>query len=145
MSAARGNAHCMDLLRPAGDPHMTVDGAPFLGEAGHIEDRAALSFEMGGHPEKRTNRHDAGSTDAGNKNTVGLVEIRASRLGQRRQLVLAKITALPLPQRTAVHRDEARTETFDAGIILVAARLIDFAFAAELGLDGNYRQAVRLL
>jgi hypothetical protein len=91
VSAARGNTHCMDLLRPAGDPHMTVDGAPLLGEAGHIEDRAALSFEMGGHPEERANRDDACSTDAGNENAVGFVEIRVSRLGQRRQLLLTEI------------------------------------------------------
>src|ERR1700738_4184797 len=100
---------------------------------------------MGGHSEERTNRDAARSTNPSDEDAVGLIETGVSRLGQRRELVLAKITALPLPQRTAVHRDEARTETFDAGIILVAARLIDFAFAAELGLDGNYRQAVRLL
>src|ERR1700761_3742343 len=114
----------MDLRRPAGDPHMTVDGAPLLGEAGHVEDRAALSLDMGGHPEKRTNRDDAGSTDAGNENAIGFVESGMCRLGQRRQFVLAEIARFPELQRTAVHRHEARTETFDARIILVAARLI---------------------
>src|SRR5205085_11695576 len=100
---------------------------------------------MGGHPEERTNRDDAGSTDTGNENAVGFVEIRVCRLGQRPPLVLTEIARLALLQCTAVHCHEARTETFDAGIILVAGRLIDFAFTAELGLDGNYRQAVRLL
>src|SRR5438874_3039442 len=118
----------MDLLRPAGDPNMTVDGAPLLGESGHIEDRAALSFEVGGHPDERTNRDDAGSTDASDENAVGFIEIRVSRLGQRRQLVLAEIARFAQLQRTAMHGHKTRAETFDAGIILVAARLIDFAF-----------------
>src|ERR1700731_4927146 len=125
----------MDLLRPAGDPHMTVNGAPLLSQAGHVEYRAALSFEMRGHPEERTNRDDAGSTNAGDEDAEGFVETGGSRLGQRGpQLRFGEIPRLSQLQRAAVHRDEARTEAFDARIILVAARLIDFAFAAELGL-----------
>src|SRR6202011_696341 len=46
--AARGKADGMELLRRAGDAHMTVDGVPFLGEAGQVEDRAAFSLEMRG-------------------------------------------------------------------------------------------------
>ena len=100
---------------------------------------------MGGHSEERTNRDDPGSTHAGNENAVGFVESGMCRLGQRRQFVLAEIARFAWLQSTAIHGDEARTETFDAGIVLVAARLIDFAFSAELGFDGNHRQAVRLL
>src|SRR5215470_18083732 len=39
--------------------------------------------------------------------------------------------------------DEARAETFDAGIILVAVRLVDLALAAELGVERLHRDAVR--
>src|SRR5882724_11347777 len=42
-----------------------------------------------------------------------------------------------------MHRDKAWAETLDAGIILVAARLVDRPLAAEFGLDQHDRQAVR--
>src|ERR1700675_4965931 len=41
--------------------------------------------------------------------------------------------------------DEARTEPFDAGIVLVAVRLVDLALAAEFGLERLNRNAVRCL
>src|SRR2546423_3278003 len=98
---------------------------------------------MGGHPQKGTYRDYAGSTDAGNENAVGFVESGMCRLGQRRQFVLAEIARFAWLQSTAIHGDEARTETFDAGIVLVAARLIDFAFSAALRLDRDHRQTAR--
>src|SRR5205085_10568162 len=48
-----------------------------------------------------------------------------------------------LAQRPALDRHKARAEAFEAGVILVAARLIDRTLAAELGLDRHDRQAVR--
>src|SRR5215472_2939059 len=44
-----------------------------------------------------------------------------------------------------MHRDEARAETLEAGEILVAVRLVDGTFAAELGLDRLHRDAIRFL
>src|SRR5262249_56563255 len=44
----------------------------------------------------------------------------------------------------AVDRNEARAEAFDAGIILVAVRLVDRALPPELGLLRQHRDAVRL-
>ena len=52
--------------------------------------------------------------------------------------------ALGLADLGAVHRHEGRAEAVDAGEILVAARLVDSALAAELGLDRLDRDAVRL-
>src|ERR1700748_3600417 len=46
-------------------------------------------------------------------------------------------------QRAAVHGDEARAETLDAGIVLVAVRLVDLTLAAELGVERLHRDAVR--
>ena len=43
-----------------------------------------------------------------------------------------------------MHGDEGRAKAVDAGEILVAARLVDPALAAELGLDRLDRDAVRL-
>src|SRR5207244_949197 len=50
----------------------------------------------------------------------------------------------PLAQGAAIDADERRAKAFDAGIILVAARLVDRALAAELGLQWLDRDAVRL-
>ena len=47
-------------------------------------------------------------------------------------------------QLGAVDRNKRRTEPFYAGEILVAARLIDNAFAPPLGLDWLHRDAIRL-
>src|SRR5258708_36972085 len=43
-----------------------------------------------------------------------------------------------------MHGDEARAEAVDAGIILVAGRLVDRPLAAELGLDRHDREAIGL-
>src|SRR5262249_58539143 len=43
-----------------------------------------------------------------------------------------------------MHGDERRAEALEAGIVLVAARLVDGAFAPELGLQRLHRHAVRL-
>src|SRR5262245_42622160 len=114
----------MDLLRPTGDPHMAINGTALLREAGHVENRAALSFEMRRHSEQRTDRNHTGSTDAGDEDAVGLTESRMKRLGQRRQLLFRQIASVPQLQRTATYCNKTRTETFEAGKILVAARLI---------------------
>ena len=52
--------------------------------------------------------------------------------------------AFRLADLGAVHGDEGRAEAVDAGKILVAARLVDPALAAEFGLDRLDRDAVRL-
>src|SRR6185436_4731508 len=52
--------------------------------------------------------------------------------------------ARALAQLAAEHADEARAEALDAGVILVAARLVDLALAAELGLERHHRDAIRL-
>src|SRR6266550_602749 len=59
------------------------------------------------------------------------------------QPFFAELAGLALAQRPALDRHKARAEAFEAGVILVAARLIDRALAAELGLDRHDRQAVR--
>src|SRR6185312_5699348 len=86
--------------------------------------------------------HDAGAADAGDQDAVGLGRRRHRRIGQRN--VVERIGALRLAQAAALDGDEARTKAVDAGEILVARTLIDHALAAELGLHGGDRNAVRL-
>src|SRR5207248_3806972 len=49
----------------------------------------------------------------------------------------------PLAQRAALDGDKARAEPFQAGVILVAARLVDRPLPAEFGFDRHHRKAVR--
>src|SRR5689334_25079006 len=113
----------MDFLGALGDPEMAVNGAAFLREAGHVENRAALAFKMRRHSEQRADCNHTGSANACDKDPAGLVETRKNGLGQRRQVLFAEIACVSLLQRAAVHRDEAWAEAVDAGIALVAARL----------------------
>src|SRR5258708_36555946 len=42
-----------------------------------------------------------------------------------------------------MHRDKTRTKSLDAGIVLVAVRLVDLPLAAEFGVERLHRNAVR--
>src|SRR5262252_6026172 len=50
---------------------------------------------------------------------------------------------LRLPETSSLDCDEARAEAVDAGVVLVARRLVDGALAAELGFNRCHRHAVR--
>src|SRR4029453_12866477 len=59
------------------------------------------------------------------------------------QPVFIELRGIPLAQRTAFDGDKTRAESFEAGAILVAARLVDRPLAAEFGLDRHHRKTVR--
>ena len=134
----------MSSGRP-GDADMAEHRAALLGEPGHVDHAAALAFEMRGHAEDGADRDDAGAADAvddrrpaisssGNGDGSGTPCSGSAGAGD----------ALGLADLGAMHGDEGRAEAVDAGEILVAARLVDPALAAELGLDRLDRDAVRL-
>ena len=86
---------------------------------------------------------DAGAADAGDDDAVGMVGERQAGRGQRRP-VLRLGHALAALELGAVHGDEGRAEAVEAGIVLVAARLVDGALAAPFGHQRLHRDAVRL-
>src|SRR4029079_5345169 len=51
---------------------------------------------------------------------------------------------LLFPERPSLHRDADPAKTLQARVILVPAALVDGALAAELGLDRDHREAIRL-
>src|SRR5262249_40333243 len=116
-------------------------------EAGEIEHAASLALEMGGHAEERAQRDDAGAADAGDEDAIGFAQRARHRQRQRREGILLGRGggAVQPAEAAAMHRDEARAEALEAGIILVAIGLVDGALPAELGLDRLHRHAVRLL
>src|SRR5262249_8676021 len=88
-------------------------------------------------------RDDAGAADAGDDDAVGLADVRQLRLGQWPG-VGGRGDAVAFPELRALDRDEGRAEAFQAGEILVAARLVDHALAPERGPERLHRDAVRL-
>ena len=132
----------MDVFRLLGEAHVAENGAALLRETRHVEHADALAFKMRRHAENAADGDDAGAADAGDDDVVGLLDRRQLRIGQHRQIMIGG-DALALFQLGAMHRDERRAEALDAGKVLVAARLIDGALAAPLGLERLHRHAIR--
>ena len=142
IGAAGGDADGVDFLRRIGDADVAVDRAALLREAGHVDDADALAFQMRGHADDGADGDDAGAADAGDDDAVGMVGQRQARRRQRRP-VGGLGDALALLELGAVHGDEGRAEALEAGIILVAARLVDGALAAPFGHQRLHRDAIR--
>src|SRR5439155_17314767 len=136
------DADGVDVFGLLRDAQVAVDGAALLRETGLIDDADALAFEVRGHAENPADGHDAGTADAGDDDVVGAVDRRQRRLRQA-ALLGARGNTRALLRLGAVHGDEGGTKTFDAGEILIAARLVDGALAAELGFERLHRDAVR--
>src|SRR5262249_57886615 len=114
--------------------------APLGGGARHVDDADALVLQMRRHAKHAADGDHAGAADAGDDDVIGVVDHRQLRLGQRRQ---ARLYRLADRELRAMHGYERRAEAFDAGVVLVAAGLVDGALASELGLERLHRHAVR--
>ena len=124
-----------------GDAAVDRDGAALLREASHLHLADALALEVRGHGDQRTDGDDAGAADAGDDDVVGADDRRELR---RRQVGERELGAGGLADAGAFEGDEARAEPVQAGEVLVAGGLVDHALAAELGLERQDRDAVRL-
>ena len=114
-----------------------------LGQAGHVEDHAGLALDMRSHAEQRADGQHAGATDAADRDIVGPLQRRPRR--RLRQIAdVANARRRALAHLAAIDGDEGRAKSFDAGIVLVAARLVDGALAPHLRLQRLDRNAVRL-
>ena len=128
VGAAGGDAHGVEVLGPGRDADVAHHRAVLLREAGEVEHRAALAFEMRRHADQRADVIDAGAADAGDQDAVGLVERRAASASARSANGSSSTSSarpLGLARRAAMDRDEARAEALDAGVILVAVALVD--------------------
>jgi len=95
---------------------------------------------MGGHAEDRADGDDSRAADASDQDRVWAIEdVAPLGLGDIRR---RRQAAHGFARTRAFDRDERRAEAVDAGKILVAARLIDDALAAEFGLLGLDRDAI---
>src|SRR3954463_15258066 len=101
---------------------------------------------MGRHAEQRADGDHARAADTGDENVVRAALDRGDG-GLRQRFTLSSVF-LPgrarLLRRAAFHRDEARAKALQARVILIARRLVDRAFAPQLGLHRQDRSAVGL-
>ena len=68
---AGADPHRVDVFRPRRDLDVAEDRAALLRQAGHVDRRRALAFEMRRHRDHRADRHHAGSADAADQDRVG--------------------------------------------------------------------------
>src|ERR1700693_1762497 len=97
---------------------------------------------MRGHAENAADSDDAGAADTGDDDAVGMIDQRHAWAWQCGPVAVFD-NAFALLELGTVHGDERRAEALDAGIILVAARLVDGALAAPFGHQRLHRDAIR--
>src|SRR5579883_1636120 len=147
VGAAGAQSHGMQGFRVGADADMADDGAALLRHAELIEHRGALALDVRGHAHDGADGDDTGAADARDQHAVGLLDRRQDRSCRQRSFGRAlgclRDRGLAFAQAAAFDRHEAGAEAVEAGIVLVAGRLVDRALGAELGLYGRHRQAVR--
>src|SRR5690606_13434180 len=141
---ASGDAHGVDIALPGGDAHVGGHRAEFLCQARLVQHRATLAFQVRSHAQQCAEGCHATAADTRDQHVPRPLQGRPLRLRQGRRLDPLG-HRLWLAQAAAMHGDEARAETLDAGIILVAGVLVDLALAPQFGFQRQYRQAVGFL
>src|SRR5436190_23587274 len=121
---------------------MRDDGTALLTQARLVEAQEVPAVEQGGGAENLVHGHDAGTADAHHE------DARVARHLQRGlgQLPIHLEDALLLLRRRAERDDgqERRAVAVQAGVVLVAGRLMDLRLAPALRLDRMHAEAVRL-
>ena len=142
---AGGNAHSLDVVLIAADPHMADHRAKLLCQAGLVHGGAALAFNVRRHRHQRGDGQHAGATNACHHGIPRFVQIGQHRLRQRiEQGIHIAGSAIGFAQLAADHGHKAGAKTVGAAVVLVAGALVDLALAPQFGLLGNDRQTVGL-
>ena len=118
-------------------------GPPFWARPVWSSPRDCLPSSMRGHAEDLRDRHDAGAADADHAHRASSPGTRASGAGRSAGGSAARSSRRPC--RGGHDGQERRAVALEAGVVLVAGRLVDLRLAAELGLHRQHRQAVGLL
>src|SRR6185312_5568166 len=141
VGAGRSDTDGVNVVCAVGDANVAVDRAALLREAGHVDDADALAFKMRGHADDSADGDNAGAADTGDDDAAGMIDQRHARRRQRRP-VRRLGDALAFLEPGAVYGDEGRAEPVDAGIVLVATRLVDSALATPFGFQRLHRHAI---
>ena len=135
-----GRAHPRgaNVVRRVADEHMAPGTAAFLRQTRRVLRHDALAFNMRGHAQQLTDGDDACAAHACYDCAPDLASYQARnhRLRQRTQSerVGFRIGFRFLLELATLHRDKARTKSFDAGHVLVAGALVDLPLATEFSL-----------
>src|SRR5205823_6091233 len=134
----------VQVLGPRGDAHVRRHRAVLLREPRHVQYRDSLRLEVRRHADDLADGDDAGAADPGDENPLRLIQRKKLGFGDGRKFVTGGRSRFAFPEPAALDGDEARAEALQAGVVLVARRLVDDALPAELGLERLDREAVRL-
>ena len=137
------DADRMNVVRSIGNANVAGHCTTLLRQPGHINNADAFSFKVRGHADDRTNRDDPRASDAGDNYAVGMIKQRSVGRGQSRPVARLRDAFAPL-QLCTMHGDKRGAETFQTGVVLVAARLINGPLAAPFSLQRLHRYAIRL-
>ncbi len=143
VGGAGADAHRVELRGRGRDPHVGHHRAEFLSEAAHVEHGGTLAFEVRSHRHYLADGDHAHAADSRHEDAERAIE-SAPRRRDRKFSFPFRQRRLALFQGAAFDRDEARAESLQAGIVLVAGGLVDGALATELGLERFDREAIRL-
>ena len=144
------DAHLVQPLGRVGQAHEAQHRAALLRKAHEVEHAGALAFQVRGHRDHRAHRHHAGAAHAGHQQVVRAGPYMRRGLRQLRHLLHEALGACA-GQRTGLlaglaiqHAHEAGAKALGAGIVLVAAALVDAPLAAQRCLVRQHRHAVAL-
>ena len=115
--------------------------AAFLRQPRHVQNGYAFAA-VGRHPDQGADGDHAGTADACNEQAIGRRQVRQRRLGQAGEIRGVRGDAFAFAQGTSFDGNDAGAESGDAGVVLVAGRLVDGALAPILGFDRHDRKAV---
>ncbi len=153
VGVAVGDGGGRDVGARRGDVQVRDHGAGLLRQPRLVDALHRVPGDDRGPGDDAVGGHDAGAADARRVDAEPAGDRPGLRGGQvaRRELWPRRLgcprrrrrSGPPAPAALVGHeRDERRAVTFEARVVLVARRLVDLAAFAELGLDGQHRQAV---
>ena len=143
ISLAGGDPYRADVLGTRRNPDMGEHRSALLGQPGHVDHAAPLAFKVRRHAENGRNRDDACAADPVDNRRPTAGQIERGRIGNALKRITQAFEALGFFEHGTMDSHEGRAEPVDAGKILIAAGLVDAAFAPEFGLDRLDRHAVR--
>ena len=134
--ADRGNI-LWNFANPAMDMHRTA----LLCQSGHFHDPSGLTVQMRSHRKQCTNGHNTRAPHPGDNHIMGAGDGRQLWIWQIRN---GDVLGHRPAQLAAFHCGKGRAEPIYAAEILIAAGLINLAFAPQWGFQWQQRHAIGL-
>ena len=141
MRLAGGHTDCADVFGTLGQTAVDMHRTALLGEARHLHHASPLAIKLSRLRQQRADGDDPGAAHTGDDDVMGAVDLGQVWL---RQVGDGQFGGRILADLGAFQRHEGGAEPVKAREVLVALRLVNGAFAAQLGLVRDHGHAVRL-